>query len=58
LLGGQGRGFVQILGAQCGVCEHRDSVGLDFERTATDEEMLLTPIGSLHAHFARLEESQ
>ena len=41
LLGGQGRGLVQILGAQRGVREHGDLVGLDFESTATDEEMLL-----------------
>ena len=58
LLGGQGRGLVQILGAQRGVREHGDLVGLDFERTATDEEMLLGAIRRLHAHFAGLEQRQ
>ena len=50
LLGGQRGSLVQVLGAQCGVSEHRDLVGLHFECATADEEMLLGAIPpSAHA---------
>src|SRR5262245_57254669 len=51
----QGGGFVDVLGAQSGVGEHRDQMRLDFDRATGNVEELFFAAGSLHAHFAGTE---
>ena len=47
LLGREGRGFIDVTGAQCGIGQHCDAVGLHFECAATDEYGLLAVGGAL-----------
>src|SRR5262249_8008475 len=58
LLGRESSGLIDIMCTQSRIGKHRNLGRLYLERTTADEEVLLLAVGSLHAYFARLEQSQ